>query len=99
MRPAEYRRNAGFQGATTMHQSRFLGSAAAAAIASALFTITPASAQDAGAADAAEDVGVGVIIVTPQRREEHLQEAPVSVGTLAGESLAVEIGREASRAK
>ncbi|MBA4163647.1 MAG: TonB-dependent receptor [Erythrobacter sp.] len=75
-----------------MHQSRFLGSAAAAAIASALFTITPAAAQDAGAADAAEDVGVGVIIVTAQRREENLQEVPVSVGTISGESLAVVTG-------
>ena len=41
----------------------------------------PAAAQDAD-----------TIIVTAQRREENLQEIPVSVGTLGGEALQVATG-------
>ncbi len=44
----------------------------------------PAVAQDA----AAEDGGLGDIIVTAQRREENLQDIPLSVAILGGDTLA-----------
>jgi iron complex outermembrane receptor protein len=44
----------------------------------------PALAQDA----AAEDGALGDIIVTAQRREENLQDIPLSVATLGGDTLA-----------
>ena len=71
-----------------MRSSRLLGTAASAAIATTLFTAAPVAAQDAETASQADN-GVGVIIVTAQRREENLQEIPVSVGTLGGEALQV----------
>ncbi|TNE59598.1 MAG: TonB-dependent receptor [Sphingomonadales bacterium] len=74
-----------------MRTNRFLGTAAASAIATTLFTAAPAMAQDAGTS-ADSDSGVGVIIVTAQRREENLQEIPVSVGTIGGEALKVASG-------
>ncbi len=71
-----------------MRNTRLLATAASAAIATTLFSAAPAFAQDAGATAEDQD-GVGVIIVTAQRREENLQEIPVSVGTLGGEALQV----------
>jgi len=54
-----------------------------AAIAASLI-VTPALAQEAPA----EDTGaLGEIIVTAQRREENLQDVPISVSTLGGEKL------------
>ena len=48
----------------------------------------PAAAQDASVAPAAEaDSGLGDIVVTAQRREESLQDVPVSVSVLSGDTL------------
>ena len=58
----------------------------------ALLSASPVLAQDAPAAaePAAEqdDGGVGEIVVTAQRREERLQDAPLSVTALSADSLA-----------
>ncbi len=51
----------------------------------ALLTASPALSQDAPAAQ--EEVGVGEIVITAQRREERLQDAPLSVTALSAESL------------
>ncbi|TNE33369.1 MAG: TonB-dependent receptor, partial [Alphaproteobacteria bacterium] len=64
--------------------SRFLASAATAAICTGL-AATPARAQDDAAAS--EQSGVGVIIVTAQRREENLQEVPISVTAVTQDQL------------
>ncbi len=64
--------------------SRFLASAATAAICTG-FTAAPALAQD-DAADT-QDTGVGVIIVTAQRREENLQDVPISVTAVGQDQL------------
>ncbi|MHA6317060.1 TonB-dependent receptor [Altererythrobacter sp. CAU 1778] len=64
----------------------FASSGASALIASLAFA-TPAAAQQAGADD-----GIGEIIVTAQRREENLQDVPISVATLSGEALEVATG-------
>jgi iron complex outermembrane recepter protein len=65
---------------------------------SALMT-TPASAQSAAPQD---DAGIEDIIVTAQRREENLQDTPISITAISGEDLlaagaadASEIGRSA----
>ncbi len=56
----------------------------AIAIATAVFGVaTPAAAQEAGASDE----GLGDIVVTAQRREENLQDVPLSVATIGGEAL------------
>ncbi|MFC3784916.1 iron complex outermembrane receptor protein [Sphingopyxis italica] len=48
----------------------------------------PAAAQDAPAAPVVEsDSGLGDIVVTAQRREESLQDVPVSVSVLSGDTL------------
>ena len=48
----------------------------------------PAAAQDASVAPAAEaDSGLGDIVVTAQRREESLQDVPVSVSVRSGDTL------------
>ena len=47
----------------------------------------PAAAQDASANPAAETGGLGDIVVTAQRREESLQDVPVSVSVLSGDAL------------
>ena len=47
---------------------------------------TPALAQDSGTA-AADDQGLEDIVVTAQRREENLQDVPLSITALGGEKL------------
>ncbi|HET6523753.1 TonB-dependent receptor [Sphingopyxis sp.] len=47
----------------------------------------PAAAQDASADPAVEDSGLGDIVVTAQRREESLQDVPVAVSVLSGDTL------------
>ena len=47
----------------------------------------PAAAQDASTAPVAEDSGLGDIVVTAQRREESLQDVPVAVSVLSGNTL------------
>jgi iron complex outermembrane receptor protein len=49
-------------------------------------TVVPAFAQDAAAAD---DDGLGDIVVTAQRREENLQDVPLSITAVGGEKLDV----------
>ncbi len=68
--------------------ARCFTTSATLAIAGAILFAAPAVAQDTETASQADN-GVGVIIVTAQRREENLQEIPVSVGTLGGEALQV----------
>ncbi len=73
-----------------MKTTRFLCAAAGAAIAAA-FTASPVMAQDAdiAAAETAEaaEGGVGTIVVTAQRREENLQDVPVSVSAINQDAL------------
>ena len=57
-------------------------SAAVAVIGMVLATSAPALAQDA-----AEDEGLGEIIVTAQRRAENQKDVPISVATLGGDTL------------
>ena len=71
-----------------MKNFRYLGSVASAAIVSAILAAAPAQAQDAGTADAADETaGVGVIIVTAQRREENIQDVPLSVTAVSQDQL------------
>ena len=72
--------------------NRLFTSAAVFAIAATGFSAAPAFAQDAGTITGDEEAGVGTIIVTAQRREENLQDVPVSVGTLDAETLQVVTG-------
>jgi iron complex outermembrane recepter protein len=58
-------------------------STATATLAVALVIATPAAAQDV----AAEDTGLQEIVVTAQRREENLQDVPLSVTALSDEKL------------
>jgi len=55
----------------------------------AIAIATPAMAQDAGEAEAAQERtgGVGTIVVTAQKREEDLQDVPISVQALGEEGL------------
>ncbi len=67
---------------------RHLPSALAMSFALAAGAATPAAAQEASAIPAAEaDSGLGDIVVTAQRREESLQDVPVSVSVLSGDTL------------
>jgi iron complex outermembrane receptor protein len=59
-------------------------SGVAIAIASTSLFVAPAAAQDAAAA---EDEGLTEIVVTAQRREENLQDIPLSVDVVSGEKL------------
>ena len=59
-------------------------SGVAIAIASTSLFAAPAAAQDAAAA---EDEGLTEIVVTVQRREENLQDVPLSVDVVSGEKL------------
>ena len=69
-----------------MRTSKFLGTAATAAIATTFLAATPAMAQDGGEA-AEEGTGVGTIIVTAQRREENIQDVPISVTAVSQDQL------------
>ena len=60
-----------------------LASGVAIAIASTSFLIAPAYGQD----EAAEEAGLGEIVVTAQRREENLQDVPLSVTAVSGDKL------------
>lgn len=66
-------------------------SAVAIAVASTSLFFTPSAfAQDTASAD---DAGLGEIVVTAQRREENLQDVPLSVTALRGDNLdAVQAG-------
>ena len=66
--------------------ARLLATAAILSIASATFALPAAHAQDSAGAD--EQSGVGIIIVTAQRREENLQDVPVSVTAINQDALA-----------
>lgn len=66
--------------------TRYLTSAAVCSLASALAFAAPAAAQDAGEAATAER-GLEEIIVTAQRREENLQDVPVSVTAINDDQL------------
>lgn len=59
-------------------------SGVAIAIASTSLYAAPAAAQDAAAA---EEEGLTEIVVTAQRREENLQDVPLSVDVVSGEKL------------
>ena len=50
--------------------------------------ITPAYAQDAAPAEAANDRGIADIVVTATRREESLNRVPLAIQALSGDSLA-----------
>lgn len=63
---------------------RHLPSALAIGFALAAGWAAPAAAQDA---PVAEEGGLGDIIVTAQRREENLQDVPIAVSVLAGDTL------------
>ena len=65
---------------------RIHGILATTALSATLFTAAPALAQDAGASDAPQ--GVTEIIVTAQRREENIQDVPVSVTAIRQDALA-----------
>ncbi|MVZ96265.1 TonB-dependent receptor [Sphingorhabdus sp. IMCC26285] len=60
-----------------------LTSGVAIAIASTSFLIAPAYGQN----EAAEEGGLSEIVVTAQRREENLQDVPLSVDVVSGEKL------------
>ncbi len=63
---------------------QFLHTSAATATLAIAFTVaTPAFAQD----EVAEDTGLQEIVVTAQRREENLQDIPISVDVVSGDKL------------
>lgn len=70
---------------------QYLSSISVAAMLAGAAFAAPAYAQDAPAAAEAEDdeKGLDVIVVTAQRRSEDLQDVPLSVSTLSGDSLDV----------
>lgn len=51
-------------------------------------TAFPATAQDNHAPQAEASVGLGEIVVTARRREERLQDVPISISAIGGEDLA-----------
>ena len=65
------------------------GLLASSAVLIAIATPTLASAQTAtpSAAAADDDSGIGEIIVTAQRREENLQDVPISVSAFGAEAI------------
>ncbi|MEL7198142.1 MAG: TonB-dependent receptor [Pseudomonadota bacterium] len=69
--------------------ARLLATTAIAPIASALVFVAPAAAQSDGPVqnEAEEPSGVGTIIVTAQRREQDIQDVPVSVTALDQDTL------------
>lgn len=64
-------------------RSTFVSSVAIAVASASLFAI-PAFAQNDADTD---DIGLSEIVVTAQRREENLQDVPLSVSALSGEKL------------
>lgn len=70
--------------------ARFLSTSAIAPIAAVLTLAAPVAAQTNGPAqeEAEEQSGVGTIIVTAQRREQDIQDVPVSVTALNQDTLA-----------
>jgi outer membrane receptor protein involved in Fe transport len=68
-------------------RNKWKNSAAAAAIAFVGAGGSPATAQAQQAASDARDNGVPMMIVTATRREENLQDVPISVQALSGEAL------------
>ncbi|NVE94721.1 TonB-dependent receptor [Altererythrobacter lutimaris] len=80
--------------------THFRTSAAAVAITMSLGMVAPAAAQDETAAEAETDDGaLPSIIVTAQRREENIQDVPISVTAINNEALqAVNSGGQDIRA-
>ncbi len=76
-----------------MKISTMLQSAATSAIIAAAFTAVPALAQ--AAAD--EEAGISDIIVTAQRREENLQDVPISVSAFNAEQMKAQGTTDISR--
>ncbi len=72
--------------------SRIIRLSLAASTAFAAIAAGGAAAQTGPAPAAANDSGLADIIVTAQRRSENLQDVPVSVATLGGETLAAVSG-------
>lgn len=52
----------------------------------AVLTVTPATAQEAPPADAASDMG-DAIVVTAQKRAENIQDVPISIAAVSGETM------------
>jgi iron complex outermembrane receptor protein len=69
---------------------------ATAAPLAAMLVITPAYAQDEST-DSAEEGGIEEIIVTAQRREENLQDVPISVSAFTAEQMAARGTTDISR--
>ena len=64
-----------------------LVSAAFVALATPAFAQTADAPTDATSATPGEDAGLGDIVVTAERREERLQNTPLSVGVASGDDL------------
>ena len=71
----------------TTTKLKLINRSVAAAIALVGTTMGAAQAQDAGAAPAAKAENAGVVIVTARRREETLQDVPVSVTAYTADTL------------
>lgn len=70
-----------------MTMTRFIGRASALALAISALSM-PATAQDSAAPAAADDEGLADIIVTARRREENLQDVPLTVKAFSAEAIA-----------
>lgn len=67
---------------------KLLSQSALAAVSCALVMASPAFAQDAVPAEAQENAGIGVILVTAQKRSESVQDVPIAISAFAGDGLA-----------
>ncbi|WP_394729959.1 TonB-dependent receptor [Altererythrobacter sp. GH1-8] len=77
----------------------FFSSSAGLALCAGLAFATPAAAQDDAAAAYENEQGLGTIIVTAQRREQDIQDVPISVTAINDEALqAVNSGGQDIRA-
>lgn len=76
-----------------MLQSAMLQTVATSAIVMSAFVAAPVYAQEA----AADETGIGEIVVTAQRREENLQDVPISVSAFSGEQLKAQGTTDISR--